>query len=929
MKKKLTVNTLALGNLKQRRKQYTIMIIGIILAMVFSSSIVLFMFSAVETNREYNCKRFGKQACALFSENITDSDWQDAVDKGFLNGYGYMHNIGYAYVDENDKHLGCAVTWMDDKAEELYYLTLLEGRKPTVENEIAIEKSSLKRLGYKEAGIGDKISLNLDVENVENFGKTVKKEYTIVGIYDDRKTTIEQRYYNGSAALMNYDAYTPAIYVAQGTPVETGGKELRLALIETNDKYGTYFCEKEQEKYYNDFAYFGYFLDKGVIEGSFEINQMTGAGHTSNDASLDDLFNGGDYMGIVIAVLVFASCVSIINSFNTNLKERKKQIGFLRAVGTTKRQIINIFGREAFIISLIATPISVAISYAIVKFTLTIIGGKCLMAKSIWSLVASAIVNIIVVMLAALIPLFIASRVTPMQAIRNVDTNRKAHTKKIKSKHSFKPAQHLANRITKFYKGSTVAVSVLLTVTICFSCIAVSFITYSSNDVYVHPHDYALNGAKMDGFDGINHEKTIGLTELDRQDIASKSYVEKTFGEKDLNCSIVIDELSDFYKIMDYTVFDDGSSNSNAEFKSLMQNGKPSEEYNSYKKDLQITKEQIRTEIFAYEKSEIDVLQKVLTDGKIDYNKLTSGEEIILVAPQKAELVCKISNKSVAITHRFDNRIGKYSSDYDSVLTAECPYNVGDEIELVIGTYSYDEKNDEEVVSSVERKKVKVGAIVSPNKLGYYVNGLSPQDFSIMTTIEGLNNFQKNVPYTNLSFDVNEEVDDELDLQITEEMSDYTEKYDTGLTSDYSFIQIQKTERQLMLVGIIAIVIIGFAVCISIINNSISAQIRENKRVIGTLRAVGADQKELSKAYIYQMLSMFGWGTGLGYGLFLLILGIVKIGTLKTGGNFEFIFNPWFTVAMTVFAFALCSINVFSKVKKEMKNSIVENIREL
>ena len=40
--------------------------------------------------------------------------------------------------------------------------------------------------------------------------------------------------------------------------------------------------------------------------------------------------------------------VVIVNAFNSNLKERKKQIGMLRAVGATKRQIISIFGREAF-----------------------------------------------------------------------------------------------------------------------------------------------------------------------------------------------------------------------------------------------------------------------------------------------------------------------------------------------------------------------------------------------------------------------------------------------------------------------------------------------------------------------------------------------------------------------------------------------------
>ena len=48
MKQRLTVNTLALGNLKKRKKQYTSLILGIILAMVFSSSVLLMVSSMVE-----------------------------------------------------------------------------------------------------------------------------------------------------------------------------------------------------------------------------------------------------------------------------------------------------------------------------------------------------------------------------------------------------------------------------------------------------------------------------------------------------------------------------------------------------------------------------------------------------------------------------------------------------------------------------------------------------------------------------------------------------------------------------------------------------------------------------------------------------------------------------------------------------------------
>jgi hypothetical protein len=40
-------------------------------------------------------------------------------------------------------------------------------------------------------------------------------------------------------------------------------------------------------------------------------------------------------------------------------------------------------------------------------------------------------------------------------------------------------------------------------------------------------------------------------------------------------------------------------------------------------------------------------------------------------------------------------------------------------------------------------------------------------------------------------------------------------------------------------------------------------------------------------------------------------------------------FNPWITVVMTLITFAVCSINLWSKIRKEMKYSIVENIREL
>ena len=125
-------------------------------------------------------------------------------------------------------------------------------------------------------------------------------------------------------------------------------------------------------------------------------------------------------------------------------------------------------------------------------------------------------------------------------------------------------------------------------------------------------------------------------------------------------------------------------------------------------------------------------------------------------------------------------------------------------------------------------------------------------------------------------------------------------------------------------------IIIGFAICASIINNALSAKIRESKSVIGTLRAVGASERELVRRYVWQMITMFGIGAGIGYLLFILIFFILKIRAYYIGYNqFPMYFRPWISVGMTALLLVVCGVNLWLRVREEMRHSIVENIREL
>lgn len=902
MKKKLTINTLALGNLKQHRKQYTVMIISIVLAMLFSSSIVFFMFSASETSNEETAQQRGKQAAIIYSRQLGKNEYQGAVDKKLISGFGFAHTIGYVYTDETEKRLGASVSWLDDKAKEFSYQIITEGTLPTKENEIAAEKSALLKLGYKDTEIGDTISLLLDVQNGENYLKTVEKEYKLVGILADKKSNIEYRY----SGVDNYETLIPAFFVADNTQTELGGKEKLTAYIDAD------FSKPDSELNFRNYV--------DEISENYDIRTTSYPSRIL--ASFDDLFMGGDYFFIVILVLVFASCVAIINAFNTNLKERKKQIGMLRAVGTTRRQIIKIFGREAFIITLICVPVSIGLSYAIVRILLSLISEEAIMTKSIIALPVAAVFNIIVVMLAALIPLFIASRITPMQAIRNIDNTRKVKTKNIKTKMQYDAPKHIAKRNLKFYNSSRVAVSVMLAATIIVSCFCFSSISSIEEDMYNLPSDYLLSAYNSDG-----------VSEADKQAIAAMPYFSKVNGIKRINAIIEYEEVDDFFRVINHRAFEnqnDAMPSSTDELADFIKNKPTDKYYNEEKTELGINREYINTTLIAVEYDYLKKLNDIAYDGKADLSKLDSGEEVFLIVPQKAEVLGFAKHNTMGIRINCDDDVGKKDFSCDSILTAESNYKAGDMITIDISQGNYDEKTNTFSQSIENSKEVKIGAIIRPNDADK-VNMSFYDNYCIVTSKNGMEHFKKGVNYESLYIYTDLKIDDEKDEEITKELDFFSQKYSGYLDSNYNYNQFQKNQHYMILAAMISIIIISFVICASVINNSISARIRENKKVIGTLRAVGADQGDLVKSYIIQMLSMFSWGVGIGFGVYLVGFFISKIVQKYFVRSFiaDLAFNPWITIGMTILLFIVCSINLWLKVRKEMKNSIVENIREL
>lgn len=403
-------------------------------------------------------------------------------------------------------------------------------------------------------------------------------------------------------------------------------------------------------------------------------------------------------------------------------------------------------------------------------------------------------------------------------------------------------------------------------------------------------------------------------------------------GRKRADAIVEYDGIDDFFRVVNSNSFDIVTG-SNELLASNVKNSAPDKYYQASKNDLGLTSDFISTSVIAVDTSTVQKLNKYVYDGKIDIDKINSGKQVILVAPKKAELVGYSRNHTASIGINCDEKIGKKDFGYQSILVAESPYKSGQRTNIDFKSTTYDENTElysEKIDSSYN---VEIGAIISPDDAN--TMRLEIYDcFGIVTTYAGLEKFKQGVGYEYLYMDLDKTVSESLtaetDEEIMSELDTYSQKHGAYIDSNYELKQTQEKQIYRVLSQILAVIILCFAICASVINNSITARIRENKRAIGILRAVGAGEGALVKSYVIQMLSMFKYGICFGFGIYLLGYGGGKLYDyiFKTGKT-TITFNPWITLIMVAALFGVCSLNLWIRVRKEMKNSIVENIREL
>ena len=814
--------------LKSNKKRTLLTIIGIILSVALISSIGLFLKGIQEVEIESMKNMYGSYHVQYTN---VDPELVGKVANHPKVSRSGTYRVGETFVIEDIINVSELVA--TDQALELLPYQPKEGRLPQKKGEVALEDWLLRNI-KPNADIGDTIELG-------------GKKYTLIGILENNINNQVK----SEGMVLTWDEHLKgenAILLAEISPktnLKTAVEDLKVLGTKDQVSINTYLLQAQ-----------------GAGEESLYL---------------------GSYMvvGVIIAIVVISTIAVIYNSFQISVMERMKEIGLLRTVGATPKQIRKMILREATLLSLIGIPIGLffgIIAIYSVSLAFRLIGGKELrIVKPVISplvLGGSALIGLISIYISALLPAIFASRISPLVAISNRKSIAKEKIKRRKSPLIRKILGFEGEMAYKNIKRNPKRYHITLFSIIISVMLFISFKSYidmasTITDEIEEAENVHFTVARNS--QGIDRGFTIAPEIM--EEIQNLSYVQEIYG---------------IYGFYEFTM----EINKNGEIEEIK--GFNQEIYrDSDSKD----ESEINGTITVYDNAALEVSKKYAKYGNIDVNQLNSGNGIILLG--KNEI--------------YNPNTGSFYHGPVADL------QVGDEIGVINRIY---DENGSTKAAKVD-KEVKVEAIVE-NHI-----------FNRRGDMEGLNIIASKPVVENL---IGQEISDPINLNIVlksveDEKEALTaienmikENPNLRLINHIDSHRNQKSRKlmvQILLYGIIIVVsLIG---SVNIIN-TLTTNILLRKREFATLRSIGLTYKGLRKVIILE---------GMLYGVMGVIYGSI-IGTALSFIYFqgfsdfsESLWNiPWISIGIAFLATLIIGyLLVQYPLARMKKDNSIDNIK--
>lgn len=532
------LNRLTIKNLRLNKKRTIVTIIGIILSTALMVGIGLLFSSFQDLMIRDTIGYSGK-----YEANYSDVDLDklnNIKDKGFT--YFYEKPIGFSKIESSNEYKPYMYITSVNK-EYFNELKLVDGSFPKNENEVVISNHVITNggLNYK---VGDIVTFTYGSRNIDGDitlanselvdGEFLTNEgthtYKIVGIVD----------------RSNFESYSASGYTAFTVDVNSDNGNVNLYVMFNKNKK----IIKQSEELAKELNYNG------------DINYNSTLLALYGESTYGNVMSSMGGMMIIMLSLVSIGCIIVIyNSFAISVMERKKEFGLLSSIGTTKRQLSHTMFFEALVVGVIGIILGILGAYIGIGCVILIINNlisdmleyKLHLVTNPLFIIIPVIFMIIVIGVSAFIPSRRASKVSPIEAIRQNDdikiNKKKIRTSKLVLKlFGIEGEIALKNikRNKKKYRVTIVSLFISIVLFISFSSYMNYTLNTASSVMGEVPYDYQIS---YFGDDPNNDKEALDKI----NEIVKSSDVKEYVSYSVSNLSIIgnytySDEYLDFYK---------------------------------------------------------------------------------------------------------------------------------------------------------------------------------------------------------------------------------------------------------------------------------------------------------------------------------------------------------------------------------------------
>ena len=921
--KRLTINQVAKANIRMNRKAYTSLFLGILLAVYLATATSLCCWGTVRGHEERMAERVGWMDMFLLgNEPATDEQ---------LRRCGFFSEIGHVTVNACVEGTEICAGYYDGTAEKLMGRKMKEGRLPEKAGEIAAEKSVLIRLDLEDTAVGD--TLKLAMQPV--YGIREERTFTLVGILNEQ---------TGNLDTFNHDEGMrfPALLVSPAESYETGGKVVHRVL--TYAPLITYNQVQRNCPVYMEMPY-GISRETGMV--------------VYNDSGWDraqKIVNRILIWAVLGAALMLCACVAITSAMESLLTRKTEDIGMLRAIGATKDDIRRIYGTEAWLLTATALPAGLLGGILTAWVISRIVPDYVVFSLSSWLLVPILGLSALCVFVASRVPLYHASRQMPMGVLRDTALLRRAA--RIRNRRSFRPDSLIAGRRAKLYPLRQLGAMGMTALTLLSALMLCELALGMNNGKEENAPAFQLWGAGSPASEDV-FTQVVRADDMSRDDlrrIAAVPGVERIRSITEMSANLLLDQVPEYFRPRSIEKVNPNDGTIMTTTVSALEGLWASSEWlfytdeditdavlrrdEDYVADLNIrtmtrmrtlqdglglTETPVPVRVFVAD-LDVEALKAYVVDGEIDPDRLDSGEQVLIYAPTACARQYEAGGTEVSM----DLYPGQVRDEDWEIVIRNDAFRSGmtlDLLEIAAGEEDLDEygRIAENLYQDMKNIRVSttIGAVLSGPA---HVNEYSLSSYAVILSSGGAEALGMLLPepeYTDIWIRNNLTPEEEAEIEDRISQITVSSWADLQNRQQQNRVYMAKKLRQILLFT--ALILLFFAVSVSMQVSNAARQIRSEARTIGTLRAVGADLKTLVGCYRLPV-----WGcAAMGLIPSLLFYAVTALPGMRLfTTEHPLMVIPVLAMMAACIALA-CIVGIRSRLAAVTHQSIVDNIREL